>query len=91
MTRLFLDIETYCETPIKAGTHRYAEGVEIILFAYAFDEEPAAVIDLTAQDSLPQRVLDAFNDPAVELWAHNSHFDRTMLKRFYPEVADPRR
>lgn len=53
MTRLFLDIETYCETPIKAGTHRYAEGVEIILFAYAFDEEPAAVIDLTAQDSLP--------------------------------------
>ena len=91
MQRLFLDLETYCETPIACGTHRYAEDVEILLFAYAFDEEPAQVIDLTAQDSLPQRVLDAFNNPSVELWAHNSHFDRTMLKRFYPEVADPRR
>lgn len=91
MQRLFLDIETFCETPIKAGTHRYAEKVEILLFAYAFDEEPACVVDFTAKEELPQRVLDAFTDPTVELWAHNSAFDRTMLKRFHPEVANPRR
>ena len=35
--KLWLDFETYCGTPIKYGTHRYAEDVEIILFAYAID------------------------------------------------------
>lgn len=92
--RLFLDTETYSETPIDYGTHQYADagrGAEIMLLAYAFDDEPAAVVDFCAHEELPQRVLDAFADPSVELWAHNSHFDRTVMKRFWPEVADPAR
>ena len=89
--KLFLDTETYCETPIAYGTHRYAEDAELMLFAWAFDDEPAQVVDPTAGEAIPQRVLRAFKDPAVELWAHNSHFDRTILKRQFPEVADPAR
>lgn len=89
--KLFLDIETFSPTEISCGVHRYAENVEILLFAYTFDDEPAKVVDFTAHEEVPQRVLDAFSDPSVELWAHNSHFDRTVLKHFYPEVSDPRR
>ncbi|MES2753205.1 MAG: hypothetical protein V4659_00925, partial [Pseudomonadota bacterium] len=37
-TTLYLDTETYCETPIKDGTHRYAETVEIMIAAWALDD-----------------------------------------------------
>jgi len=38
---LYIDLETYCETPIKDGTYRYAERAEIMLFAYAIrDSDP---------------------------------------------------
>ena len=33
MTTLWLDLETYCEVPITNGTHAYAAGAEIMLFA----------------------------------------------------------
>lgn len=32
-TILWGDLETYCEIPINNGTHAYAEGVEVMLFA----------------------------------------------------------
>jgi len=31
--KLWWDLETYSETPIKDGTHRYAEKAEVLLFA----------------------------------------------------------
>ena len=38
MTTLYLDVESFCEEPIKSGLHRYAEGVEIMTVQWAFDE-----------------------------------------------------
>jgi DNA polymerase len=78
MSLLFLDTETYCETPIKDGLHRYAEDVEITLFAYAFDDGPVSVIDMTI-DGLPKAVREALTDPAVTKVIHNSAFDRTVM------------
>lgn len=94
MPRLWLDTETYSETPISAGTHQYVDagkGAEIMLFAYAFDEEPVRVVDLTQGEELPARVLEAFSDPSVILTAHNAAFDRTVIRRFWPEAGDPDR
>ena len=83
MPRLWLDTETYSETPISAGTHQYVDagkGAEIMLFAYAFDEEPVRVVDLTQGEELPARVLEAFSDPSIILTAHNAAFDRTRRR-----------
>lgn len=89
MTRLFLDCETYNETPIGAGTYRYAETVEVMLLAWALDEGPVSVVDLTAGDSLPPALLDALADQTVEVWAHNAQFDRTMLRSAPPHLSPP--
>lgn len=91
--KLFLDTETYSEVPIECGVHRYAENAELMLFAWAFEGERAKVIDLTSGETFPEEVTAAFRDPEVELWAHNSHFDRTILGAFgrFPEIAAPDR
>ena len=89
MATLFLDLETYNETPITVGTHRYAETAEITLFAYALDDAPVAVWDLTEGAAMPQPLHDALGDPAVTLCAHNSAFDRTVLRHRFPQLALP--
>lgn len=78
MTTLYLDLETYCETPIKNGVHRYAEDVEITLFAYAIDDEPVSVWDLASGAPMPKNLANAFYSDC-ELVAHNTGFDRTVL------------
>lgn len=77
---LWLDLETYCEIPIKNGTHAYAEGVEVMLFAWAIDDGPVNVHDFTESKILPAQLLTALGDECVLIYAHNSHFDRTMLR-----------
>lgn len=79
MTTLWLDLETFSAVPITNGTHAYAEGAEIMLFAYAFDDGPVKVWDCTAKPLMPNDLADALDDPAIVLYAHNSHFDRTVL------------
>lgn len=79
MTTLFLDLETYSATPIANGTHVYAADAEIMLFAYAVDENPVQVWDCTAQPTMPNDLSDALEDESVTLCAHNTHFDRTVL------------
>lgn len=79
MTTLWLDLETYSAVPITNGTHAYAASAEIMLFAYALDDGPVKVWDCTAKPLMPDDLADALDDPAVILYAHNSHFDRTVL------------
>ncbi|NKD93118.1 DNA polymerase [Haematospirillum jordaniae] len=89
MTVLWLDLETYSEVPIQNGTHTYAEHAEIMLFAYAFDDGPVTVWDCTAQDTMPPALSAALRDPGVLLYAHNSHFDRTVLRHALPDYPLP--
>lgn len=86
-TILWGDLETYCEVPIKNGTHAYAEGVEVMLFAWAIGDEPVSVWDLTAGEPIPGRLRKAIADPDILLYFHNSHFDRTVLRHAMPELA----
>lgn len=87
--KLWLDFETFCEVPIRNGTHAYAEQAEIMLFAYALDDEPAKVWDCFAVDDMPSELWHALHDPQVEVWAHNSHFDRTVMKHAMPHICPP--
>lgn len=50
MTTLFGDLETYCEVPIKDGTHKYAANALIMLWAYALDDGPVKVWDILGRE-----------------------------------------
>ena len=82
MTTLFLDLETYSEVPITHGTHRYAEGAEIMVAAWAIDDGQVWVDDLTGVTlaySETELMSVLRGDEIGEIVIHNSHFDRTVL------------
>ena len=91
MTKLWLDLETYSEVPITHGTHVYAAGAEIMLLAWALDDGPVSVIDFTNGETLPTDMGVALYSSEVEVWAHNSHFDRTVMQHAAPYCPPPRR
>ena len=85
--RLWGDTETYSETPISHGTYRYAANAEITLFAWAIDNDPAQVWDLTSGDPMPYDLEVALTDPECEVWFHNAMFDRTVMRNAVPDGA----
>lgn len=92
MTTLWLDLETYSAVPITNGTHAYAAGAEIMLFAYALDNGPVKVWDCTdnrPNSGMPRELHSALVDPTITLHAHNSHFDRTVLRHALPLYLVP--
>lgn len=78
--RLYGDTETFSETPIKHGTHKYSEGAEILLFPYTFDDEPPRCWDLTSEPRMPADLKDGLANPEVQLVFHHVPFDRTLLR-----------
>ncbi|MBT0723805.1 hypothetical protein HH682_04980 [Rosenbergiella sp. S61] len=84
---LWFDLETFSEVPIKNRTHAYAEDVEIMLFSWAIDTAPVQVWDVTANTKIPLELRLALKNPDVLIYAHNSHFDRTVLNHAMPGVA----
>lgn len=88
MKRLWLDLETYNETDISVGAHRYAETAEILLFAWAVDDEAPQVWDCTLGRGAPIALLDALAD-ADEVLAHNAPFDRTVLRHQMSATCPP--
>lgn len=85
MRTLAIDVETYCELNIKeVGAYRYCEhpSFEILLFAYAFDDEPVEIIDLTEEINLPVDVTFALNDPEVLKTAFNANFERNAIASY---------
>ena len=80
------DTETYSEVPISHGVHAYAECAEIMLWAYAFDDGPVKVWDLTTGAPMPAELADALADEDCLFYFHNSHFDRTVLRHCGYEI-----
>lgn len=80
MVILYLDTETFCETPITAGTHRYAEGAEVLLVQVALDDGPVAVWE-TEDHPLWAQSLQTLIDQSDKVVIHKSDFERTVLRR----------
>lgn len=87
MEKLWIDLETFSEVPINNGTHTYAEKVEVMLMAWAIDDGPVSVWDLTTGNVMPPMLYQALAAPVIEVWAHNSHFDRTVMRHDHPELV----
>lgn len=81
MSTLWLDLETYSDIPIKNGAHKYAEAAEVLLVAFAWDDEPVVVWDCTegVWDTFARGLQKAV-DQADRVVIHNSAFDRTVLR-----------
>lgn len=88
MRVLSIDLETFSVVDIKkGGLYKYAENSEILLFAYAFDDEPVRVIDLACGEELPKEVLDALHDPDVLKTAYNAAFEIHVINHWLTETG----
>lgn len=84
MSVLAIDIETYSEVDLpKCGVYAYTDhpSFEILLFAYAFDDEQTQIVDLKKGETLPQRVLQALMSPEITKVAFNAAFERTCISK----------
>src|SRR6266446_447307 len=82
--KLWWDLETYSETPLNDGAHKYAEKAEVLLFAWAVDDGPVQCWDVANDCILPSALNEATHE-ADEFWGHNSGmFDRVVIKHALP-------
>ena len=82
MKTLSIDIETYCEKNLaQCGVYAYCDddSFQILLFAYAFDEEETKILDLANNEKLPEEVLHALHDDTIIKTAFNAVFERICL------------
>lgn len=91
MKVLQIDIETYSSTDlIKCGVYKYVEApdFEILLFAYAYDDEQVQIVDLTKEE-LSQSVLDDLTNADIIKTAFNANFERTCIAKYFNIECDP--
>jgi len=84
--KLWLDTETFSPTPLKSGTHIYAEPAEIMIWTWAVDDGPVGTWDRTTGATMPDE-LDFAIDEADEYWWQNGNmFDYTVMRHAMPET-----
>lgn len=90
--QLGIDIETYSDVDLqKCGVYAYTDSpaFEILLFAYAFDDEDVSIVDVAQGESLPDRVMEALTDDSIVKTAFNAAFERTCIARHYNLTLTP--
>lgn len=89
---LHIDLETYSDIDIgKCGAYRYVDSpnFEILLLAYAYDDEPVTVIDVAQGEQIPKDVLEDIADDSAIKVAHNAAFERVCLSKYLNTRLDP--
>lgn len=90
MKKLYIDIETFSDIDLrKAGLYKYAQSpnFEILLFAYAFDDEPVNIIDMT-KENLPADIIFALKDHSVLKLAYNAAFEWYCINQYYETLIN---
>lgn len=85
MQTLGIDIETFSDVDlIKSGVYAYTASphFEILLFAYAFDDAEAQIIDIASGEKLPNEIIIALTDDRIIKTAFNANFERTCLSKY---------
>ncbi|CCJ32990.1 DNA polymerase [Caloramator australicus] len=92
MKYLSIDIETFGRCDLtKCGVYRYIEDeeFEVLLFAYAFDDEEVKVVDLKRGEKITEEVLNALTDENIIKTAFNANFERTCLEKYLSLKLSP--
>jgi len=82
---LHVDVETYSSVDIAScGSYKYFESLdfEILMLAYAFDDEPVTMLDITELGEIPWQLAECLRDPDVLKFAHNANFERNAFKAY---------
>lgn len=89
MKILAIDLETFNSAVDikKAGGYRYAETCSILLFGYAYDDEPVQVVDMACGEEIPRFVLSDLLNPDVLKIAFNAQFERTVLTHYLRQLG----
>ncbi|MBU3155157.1 DNA polymerase [Clostridium estertheticum] len=83
MDTLAIDVETYSSVDIStSGAYKYVQApdFQIMLFAYAFNDDEIKIIDFMNDEYLPQEVNEALNDSKVIKTAFNANFERNAIE-----------
>lgn len=92
MDTLAIDVETYCELDIrKVGAYKYCEhpSFQILLFAYAFNNEPVEVVDFAQGEKIPCNVFYALTEPNIIKTAFNANFERNAIHYYWHQLYCP--
>lgn len=96
MNTLTIDIETYSGTDIKQGVYKYTQDPDftILLFGYAYNDDPVQVIDLTREDFESHReemhtVFKDLADPTILKTAFNAAFERVCIQQYFNNENSP--
>ena len=85
MKELSIDIETYSSVDLmKSGVYAYCDAPDftILLFAYAFDNEPVQIVDLEQGEKLPELIISALTDSSIIKSAFNANFEITCIRKY---------
>ncbi len=89
---LWNDAETFNGVKdIKAGTYEYARTSDIMLIAYAINNEPVQLWDRT-KFPMPRQLKEITHEPTTRYIAHHAMFDRNVWRAsgLFPDFAsDP--
>lgn len=89
MHQLFIDLETYSDVPLQStGLYKYVEddSFEILLLAYALDDEPVKCIDMAQGEKVPTWLISALHDKTYVKHAQNAAFEIACLGKYYGEM-----
>lgn len=92
MTYLSLDIETFSDISLTdCGVYKYVDtpNFEILLLAYAFNDEPVQIVDLASGEEIPEHVKHAIFSKDVIKTAFNAQFERVCLSKHYNTTLSP--
>ncbi|MEG0051403.1 MAG: DNA polymerase [Terrisporobacter sp.] len=90
---LAIDIETFSDVDLsKSGVYAYCNSpaFQILLFAYAFNNEEVKIVDLARGEKLPQYVVSALLDEYIIKTAFNANFERVCISKYLNIELNPR-
>lgn len=93
MKILSLDLEKFSDVNLlKSGVYAYTASphFEILLFAYAFDDEEVNIIDFASGEKLSNEIISALTDNRIIKTAFNAQFERTCLSKYLNQKLSPK-
>ena len=92
MKTLSIDIETYGSIDLtKSGVYKYTQNdFEILLNAYAYDDEEIKIIDLKNNEKIPPQLKKDILDENVIKTAFNANFERVCLSKYFNTYLSPK-
>ena len=92
MKTLSIDIETYSSIDLtKSGVYKYIQNdFEILLIAYAYDDEEIKIIDLKNNEKNTRKIKEDILDENIIKTAFNANFERVCLSKYFNTYLSPK-